>query len=158
MQNEVDVERTEITSTFIRWFVYCAYFGLPPSIGSIATTEIATGDDVAMTTAEGGQAERAAFSGKPTTTDEEDVSLAIMRHELELERVRLHDTHQRVGNQSLRFEKLAREEVLQKGRLNRISRQVRDQNARLKELRRDSLLEQERLDRLKKLVEQEQGP
>ncbi|KJZ70775.1 hypothetical protein HIM_09825 [Hirsutella minnesotensis 3608] len=166
MENEIDAERTEITSTFIRWSVYCAYFGTPPSIGSLLTTTVAVSNDVAMADdicSEGGQTRQPENSKEPIPVAEEDVMLALARQELELERARLQETQQQVRDQSLKLEQLQKEETSQQEKLDGINHQVRDQthqiqdqNTRLEELRRDSILEREKLDRLKRMVELEQ--
>ncbi|MBP0583553.1 DUF3723 domain-containing protein, partial [Labrys sp. LIt4] len=47
MQDELSGEMGAMTSTFVRWSVYNAYFGTPPSLGRV-DVEIWTGGDVTM--------------------------------------------------------------------------------------------------------------
>ncbi|KID94655.1 hypothetical protein MAJ_09375, partial [Metarhizium majus ARSEF 297] len=153
MHDEVYSEMGEMTSTFIRWSVYCAYFGAPPSLGDLVTSEDATGnDDVAMVpciSIDGEQPELVGNSGRPTTVTEEDVILAITRQELELEQARHSDISRRVKDKESRLEGLAQDEASLQERLDEINRQIRDRKLRLEELRQEAILEEERLNRLK---------
>lgn len=161
MHDEVYSETGEMTSTFIRWSVYCAYFGAPPSLGGLVTSEDATGnDDVAMVpcmSIEGEQPELVGSSGRPTTVTDEGVILAIIRQELELEQARHSDISRRVKDKESRLEGLAQDEASLQERLDEINRQIRDRKLRLEELRQEAILEEERLNRLKTMVNLEQS-
>lgn len=48
MSDDVGIEMGEMTSTFVRWSVYCAYFGPPPLIEDVSSAKSPVIDDIEM--------------------------------------------------------------------------------------------------------------
>ncbi|KAL7940674.1 hypothetical protein V8C42DRAFT_336844 [Trichoderma barbatum] len=78
MRDDVDVELSEMTSTFVRWSVYYAYFGSPPPMGTTFRE-----DDPAMLGVEFGECEEE----NPTIEDQgrKDIVQQIEENDLLLE-------------------------------------------------------------------------
>ncbi|KID60053.1 hypothetical protein MBR_10470, partial [Metarhizium brunneum ARSEF 3297] len=160
MHADVYSEMREMTSTFVRRSVYCAYFGAPPPLGSPVTSDDASrNDDVAMIPCMpiSEQPELLGNSSRPTTVTEEDVILAITRHELHLEQARHSDISRRVRDKESKLEELTQDEASLQERLDEINRQILDRNVQLDGLRQDVILEEKKLTRLKTMVHLEQS-
>jgi hypothetical protein len=157
MQDELSGEMGAMTSTFVRWSVYNAYFGTPPSLGRV-DVEIWTGGDVTM-------AGSSPFEQREPVDDnvrlpvmaEDDVILAITRQELQLERAKHHDITIQLQNKQTKLNKMTQDEASRQKQLQDIHQQIRDQNAQLEKLRQEMEAEQERLNRFKEMADTEQG-
>jgi hypothetical protein len=140
MHEKISNEMEEMTSTFVRWSVYCAYFGTPPPIGSISGSEETVGDAMEMV----------------AKTRGEDIGLALTGQELQLQQAKCHDTSQQVQQMKSKLMKLEQDETAQQKRLDEINRQIGNRSTLLDGLRHDIILEQEKLDHLKTMAVQGQ--
>jgi hypothetical protein len=152
MDDAVDAAMGDMTSTFVRWSVCSAYFGSPPTLGSVDCEDLVE-DDIAMACSVPGESEQPDDNGRRTTMGNEDVILAITRQEIELEKARHRDVTTKVQAMEAKLGTLAQDERSQQTRIQENDEQIRDQNARLENLRQETALEEERLNRLKGITD-----
>ena len=160
MQEELNGDLGEMTSTFVRWSFYGAYFGAPPLpvLDMIPEEDLMTVDvEMASSVPTGsGQENGQVTLGSEDAMGNEDVILAITRQKLDLEQAKLHETSQQMQEKTMELKGLTVEEVTQQRRLAAMKQEIHEQEARLTDLQQQHTQKEEELSQLKAMADEEQ--